>query len=40
MYKNIDNLPRIQLTSEQKDKYTYDKTAQLILKTIEERINT
>lgn len=38
MYKNIDNLPRIQLTSEQKDKYTYDKTANLILQTIMENL--
>ena len=38
MYKNIDNLPRINLTSEQKDKYTYDKTANLILQTIMENL--
>lgn len=38
MYKNIDSLPRIHLTSEQKDKYTYDKTANLILQTIMENL--
>lgn len=38
MYKNIDNLPRINLSLEQKDKYTYDKTANLILQTIMENL--
>ena len=36
-----DSTPnRVDLSDEQRYKYTYDKTAQLILKTIEERINT
>ena len=38
MYKNVDNLPKIHLSSEQKDKYTYDKTAKLILQTIMENL--
>jgi hypothetical protein len=38
MYKNVDNLPKIHLSSEQKDKYTYDKTANLILQTIMENL--
>ena len=38
MYKNVDNLPKIHLSTEQKDKYTYDKTANLILQTIMENL--
>ena len=38
MYKNVDNLPKIHLSTEQKDTYTYDKTANLILQTIMENL--